>query len=81
MARRDTAVMAAASWPDANVQFRRERRWHELPIAQDRRRRPVRDSAFFTNEIPGKRDDYIAARRALQWAIVEKILFGEESDA
>jgi hypothetical protein len=73
MARRDTAAMAAASWPDANVQFRRGRRWFDPPDMHERKHDSGRSCTFSSNDL-GKHADHIeAARHAQLWANAERL--------
>jgi hypothetical protein len=76
MARRDTAAMAAASWPDANYQFLRGKWWDEAPDARSRRRGPGRGRNQIEADL-WDRDEINAQRRSAQWAAAERVLFGE----
>jgi hypothetical protein len=75
MARRDTAAMAAASWPDTNYHFRRGRRWTEPLDTRSRRRGPGRGRNQIEVDLWDRRE-ITAQRRSAQWAAAERALFG-----
>jgi hypothetical protein len=71
MARRDTAALAARSWPDDNYAFRRGRRWLDEP-PERRTRGPGRGR----NASDAKLEEVAnstAARRAPQWRDAEAL--------
>jgi hypothetical protein len=74
MARRDTAAMAAASWPDTNHHFRRW--WTEPPGACNRRRGPGRGRNQIEVDL-WDHGEINAQHRSVQWASAERALFGE----